>query len=446
MNPTSQRRTLPTFDDGQRTTKARLIHRVLLFSFTTKATTMVHDPRVTTLLSRLGGLYRDPARVDKDASSLLKSSLGVHLIPGIAALVENNGDTSNCLVLQGTIAIVFRGTTYQLLVDIFLPPGYPRRPPVSYVRLAPNMYLKENHPHVGSDGMVYLPYTHEWNPRTHSLIEMVVAMSSVFSADPPVFTRSTPAPTPAPPPAPSPPPVYHPPASTNYHPPTDTTYISSSTSKAQQDLESERYLQEQMDLIAAQEASEKEQAIEAARRAEQERQQQIAAQKQWEEKKTDDLRQRLNQKIHAHMVNLANETRISVQADWLSQESLKKSKETIDNQLKQLETADVQLTEAIATIDAKTAEVKDFLEKHGESKDEEVSVDDICQPVSKLHAQMLDLSAENAALTDALYFVDRAMFKGQMDCTTHLKSVRKLAKRQFLVRAHLIKINKAISK
>lgn len=407
---------------------------------------MVHDPRVTTLLSRLGGLYRDPARVDKDASSLLKSSLGVHLIPGIAALVENNGDTSNCLVLQGTIAIVFRGTTYQLLVDIFLPPGYPRRPPVSYVRLAPNMYLKENHPHVGSDGMVYLPYTHEWNPRTHSLIEMVVAMSSVFSADPPVFTRSTPAPAPAPPPAPSPPPVYHPPTSTNYHPPTDTTYISSSTSKTQQDLESERYLQEQMDLIAAQEASEKEQAIEAARRAEQERQQQIAAQKQWEEKKTDELRQRLNQKIHAHMVNLANETRISVQADWLSQESLKKSKETIDNQLKQLETADVQLTGAIATIDAKTAEVNDFLEKHGESKDEEVSVDDICQPVSKLHAQMLDLSAENAALTDALYFVDRAMFKGQMDCTTHLKSVRKLAKRQFLVRAHLIKINKAISK
>ena len=41
---------------------------------------MVNDPRVTTLLSRLGGLYRDPARVDRDASSLLKSSVGVHLV------------------------------------------------------------------------------------------------------------------------------------------------------------------------------------------------------------------------------------------------------------------------------------------------------------------------------------------------------------------------------
>jgi len=200
-----------------------------------------------------------------------------------------------------------------------------------------------------------------------------------------------------------------------------------------------------MDLIAAQEASEKEQAIEAARRAEQERQQQIEAQKQWEEKKTDDLKQRLNQKIHTRLVHLASQTKTSVQADWLDEEKLKKSKETIDMQLKQLEAADRQLNEAIATIDAKTAEVNDFLEKNGESKDEEVSVDDICQPVSKLHNQMLDLSAENAALTDALYFVDRAMYMGQMDCTTHLKSVRKLAKRQFLIRAHLIKINKAIS-
>ena len=103
---------------------------------------MVHDPRVTTLLSRLGGLYRDPARVDRDASSLLKSSVGAHLTPGIAPLVENNGDSSHCLVLQGTIAIVFRGQTYQLLVDIYLPPGYPIRPPVSYVRLAENMVRK----------------------------------------------------------------------------------------------------------------------------------------------------------------------------------------------------------------------------------------------------------------------------------------------------------------
>ena len=78
-------------------------------------------------------------------------------------------------------------------------------------------------------------------------------------------------------------------------------------------------------------------------------------------------------------------------------------------------------------------------------KNTEMHVDDMCQPVSKLHAQLLDLSAENAALDDALYFLDKAMYMGQMDCTTHLKSVRKLAKQQFRVRALLNKINQVLA-
>jgi ESCRT-I complex subunit TSG101 len=157
---------------------------------------MVHDPRVTSALARLGGVYRDPSRVDRDAASLLKSSVGTNLVPISAEMVENNGSTSTVLVLQGTIAIHFRGNTYQLLTDMYLPAGYPTRPPVAYVRLAnSNMYLKENHRHVGPDGKIYLPYLHEWKPPTHNLIELVVAMSSVFSADPPVFTRTSTNPT-----------------------------------------------------------------------------------------------------------------------------------------------------------------------------------------------------------------------------------------------------------
>jgi len=85
---------------------------------------MVNDPRVTAVLARLGGVYRDPARVDRDASSLLKSSVGSTLVPISATRVENNGYASTVLVLQGTIAIFFRGNTYQVLVDIYLPSGY----------------------------------------------------------------------------------------------------------------------------------------------------------------------------------------------------------------------------------------------------------------------------------------------------------------------------------
>lgn len=398
---------------------------------------MVHDPRVTSLMSRLGGLYRDPARVDRDASSLLKSTVGLHLIPGIAPLVENNGDSCNCLVLQGTIAIVFRGNTYQLLVDIYLPGGYPRRPPVSFVRLAKNMYLKENHPHVGKDGMVYMPYTHEWNARTHTLIEMVVAMSSVFSADPPVFTRSAPAPPPPPPAAAAssrpPPPAY------------DPSHASSSTNS--RETESDRYMQEQIEKIMAREAAEANAAAEAVRKAqeeEKEREEQLAAQKRWEEKKTEQLRDQVNQKIVTHLQSYAQKAKATAQADWRDQQLLKHSKEAIDKDVEELHRMVQSLEENIGIVDGKTQEIQKWLADNNESKEGEVSVDDLCQPSSKLHSQMLDLSAENASITDALYFVDRAMYSGQMDCTTHLKTVRKLAKQQFLVRAHLIKINQVL--
>jgi ESCRT-I complex subunit TSG101 len=400
---------------------------------------MVHDPRVTTLLSRLGGLYRDPSRVDRDAASLLKSSAGIHLTPGIAPLVENNGDSSHCLVLQGTIAMVFRGQTYQLLVDIYLPPGYPIRPPVSYVRLAPNMYLKENHAHVGSDGMVYLPYTHEWNPRSHTLIEMVIAMSSVFSADPPVFTRSA---APAPPQPPPPPP----PSSSLPPPPayTSTSTSSSFIGNNKPSADSERYIQEQIDLIVAREAEEANRVAERAAKEEEEKAQQIAAQKTWEDKKTEQIRDQVNSKIQAHLLELAIQTKQNVQNDWRDQQKLEKSKAIIADELEYMQKTKQSLEQHISTVDKKTQDIEQWLETSKESKQEEVSVDDLVQPVTSLHSQMLDLSAENAALTDALYFLDRGFYMSQMDCTTHLKAVRKLAKRQFLVRAHLIKINQAM--
>jgi ESCRT-I complex subunit TSG101 len=406
----------------------------------TTASSMVHDPRVTTLLARLGGLYRDPSRVDRDAASLLKSSVGIHLIPGIAALVENDGNTCHCLVLQGTIAIVFRGNTYQLLVDIYLPPGYPIRPPVSYVRLTENMYLKENHPHVGSDGMVYMHYLHEWNPRDHTLIEMVVAMSSIFSADPPVFTRSTPPPPPPPPSSAStdsmpPPPAY-----------SDAGFDSHIASH-QQSAESERFRREQAEAILASEAEEANRVAEAARKAaeaEEENKRQVAAQKQWEEQKTDQIRNQVREKLRNHLLELSNQTRQHVESDWRDQHKLERAQETIAEEIDFLEKTKANLEEGISITDKKTMEIEKWLEDSKDLTKKEVPVDDLCQPSSKLHSQMLELSTENAALTDALYFLDRGFYMGQMDCTTHLKSVRKLAKRQFLVRAHLMKIDQAM--
>jgi len=404
---------------------------------------MVQDLRVTTLLSRLGGLYRDPSRVDRDASSLLKSSVGTHLTPGISPLVENDGNSSHCLVLQGTIAIFFKGTTYQLLVDIYLPARYPIRPPVSFVRLAKNQYLKENHPHVGSDGTVYLPYTHEWDQRKHSLIEMVVAMSSVFSADPPVFTR-------APPATPPPPPTYSSyVSSSNVIGSTSSQRINNNRNTSASSPESERYMREQLATIMAKEAEEANRAAEIARKAEKEEnelEQQNVAQKEWEKRKLEQTRIEVNKKVRSYLHNFTEETKSTLFADWRDQEHLKQNRDYLNEEMSDLTKRKRELKQHIETMDGKVEEIENWLKESKSTKEEKPDIDDLCQPVTKLDAQMLDLSAESAVLTDTMYFLDRGMYTGRIDCTTHLKMIRELAKRQFLIRAHLIKINQVTVK
>lgn len=205
-------------------------------------------------------------------------------------------------------------------------------------------------------------------------------------------------------------------------------------------------MQEQIEAIMAKEAEE---ASAAARRAElaaQDEERQRAVQQVWESKRKDQIKEKVHQKMIAHLQAAAAEATAMVQSDWRDQQLLKHSKDRIQQEQEVAHNLVQKLEESISTVDAKTIDIEKWLEEMKNSDVQSIPVDDLCQPASKLHGQLLDLSSENAAITDALYFLDRGMFSGHIDCTTHLKSVRKLAKRQFLVRAHILKINQVLLK
>jgi ESCRT-I complex subunit TSG101 len=134
------------------------------------------------------------------------------LIPKVERLIHNNGTESELLVLSGTIAIAYGGKQYNIPVDIYISEPYPDAPPRCYVRPTKDMEIKAGHRHVdrevgprsgaatarlmpmgdadawaGRQGLVYLPYLHEWQARDHKLTELCGHMSSVFSADPPCY-------------------------------------------------------------------------------------------------------------------------------------------------------------------------------------------------------------------------------------------------------------------
>ena len=317
------------------------------------------------------------------------------------------------------------------------------------------MYLKENHRHVGSDGKVYLPYLNQWRSNTHNLVELVVAMSSVFSADPPVFTRR-PGGTPI----------------TTTTTATTPTQAAAAAAAATDFETAAGGMLSDAEAIAAVQAQEERDRVQAEeRRLEQERirqeeerlrleeeretQRAVAKQEEWERQRTEQARVQVTAKIRQHLQERARETQHKITGDLARDlnklrvakeqkiegpiEALTKQKTYLEEQLAAAEESKVDIEEWISQV---TASKQQQQEQGGNNnKQQRLSIDDKVVPYNPLHAQMMELSAENAAITDALYFLDRAIHQGHISCEVHLKQVRQLAKRQFLVRAHLIKIN-----
>ena len=94
-------------------------------------------------------------------------------------------------------------------------------------------------------------------------------------------------------------------------------------------------------------------------------------------------------------------------------------------------------------MDAATADIELFLKSM--EGNVEIPVDELCQPSSVRSRQMLELDAKNHAISDVLYFLDRALVKGTIPLDVHLKTVRRLAKQQFMARALLTKIEQTMA-
>lgn len=98
------------------------------------------------------------------------------------------GQPGTLLKLEGTVQMYYNSAGYYVPIAVFLSGDHPMRPPICKVKPTPEMMIKPNHQHVDVEGIVYLPYLHEWDRRS-SLIEMIKKLSEVFSSDPFIFKR-----------------------------------------------------------------------------------------------------------------------------------------------------------------------------------------------------------------------------------------------------------------
>ncbi|KAG5190250.1 UEV domain-containing protein [Tribonema minus] len=353
--------------------------------------------------------YRDVARIRWDISNVLTNVKT--LSPAAGSLVLNTGEELHLATLAGTISISFRGASYNIPVEIFITKHYPESPPMAYVRPTKDMDIQKGHRHVDSAGMVYLPYLHEWEARSHDLVELCAAMSGVFGQDPPVYARSSSASSSA-----------------------GGSFQSGGSSfpsglsgggNSTGPVSSAAYAGGKLGgwgggagggadsppSYAAATAA-KEDPVEAARR---------------------DVTVKMTGTLQA----LYEDLRGKIDAEFDAQTALRENQVRLERDLQQAKEQRRHLSGLIPLAQEKKLELDSYAveRKAAAAAHAQPDAEDLVEARDPLSRQLLSLVAENAAIEDALYYLDQGITDGRLSTDEFLREVRRLTRRQFAARA-----------
>jgi hypothetical protein len=94
----------------------------------------------------------------------------------------------SCVRLYGVVTMQYKQSSYNIPMAIFVSSNYIQRAPILFVLETSSIAIKPNHPHVGPNGMVYLPYLNQWNEHS-DLVQCLGALLAVFEQKPFVYAR-----------------------------------------------------------------------------------------------------------------------------------------------------------------------------------------------------------------------------------------------------------------
>ena len=365
--------------------------------------------------------------------------------------------------------MVYRNVTYNIPIDLYLPPQYPLCPPIVFVRPVSSMAIKENHRHVGMDGRVYMPYLHEWGAQTHELRELAVWMSSLFGSEPPCYAKPVGAASRVAQVASSNvasssygsssisqrPPAYAQATqsiASSYNPyPAGSSNSSNNNGSREEERRKQQQIEKEIaEANLAAKIAREESIKEAKLKAEQSR-----LQKDHEEKLSS-MRVMATSKVQYELQVVFREAKDDLRVTLKNQKLLDYGKEEIQQLLKEGEERKEELMTLNDEMDGAVKDLEGWLEAaetqqqqqeadndNNNSSSQSSKVDQMAIPVDTHSSQMLQLAAENAAIDDCFYFLDQSLANKNIPLKVFLEEVRKLSKRQFTVKAHLIKISQA---
>ncbi|CAO1622814.1 unnamed protein product [Jaminaea pallidilutea] len=134
------------------------------------------------------GPYGDADRTFADVTSLLNTFPS--LSPRTSLYISNIGQSTLLLQLRGTLPIQFRGSTYNIPIELWVPRAYPRQSPMAYVTPTQDMLVRKTDS-VELDGLVTTEYEQQWSKKwqTKNLHAFVQACQEAFGRQPPVYAK-----------------------------------------------------------------------------------------------------------------------------------------------------------------------------------------------------------------------------------------------------------------
>jgi ESCRT-I complex subunit TSG101 len=182
-------------------------------------------------------------------------------------------------------------------------------------------------------------------------------------------------------------------------------------------------------------------AVQAARLAEQEEDKQRIELQQ--------LRSNLNWKIYSVLQEFKKLVDESIVQEVRHHQDLALSKqylqqhqfEYLTERRETLTKYDQDLSDSILRMQNYISQVQEEEQKHKDSESTNtVNPDTLAIPADLHSKKLLFLTAQNVALSDAFYYLDKTLEAGAITLDRHLRTVRQLARRQFYIRAHLSKV------
>lgn len=356
------------------------------------------------------------------------------LQPKAELFVHENGKQVSLLVLDGTIPMYYKGNKYNIPVKIWLTEGYPQYPPLVFVVPTRDMELKQNHKHMDPSGRCFLPYLANWKIQTHNLYDLCNFLSSIFGDDPPVFARrngqrQTPSPANSMTSSHSwnrsPNSFQNSVNNSSYNPVGQTQYQQNRNPPQFQHNFSNSYMNQSQYQPNQHSQYQPSHSSQMNSSYQQPSSQQLAK---------SELLQRINTRLTSFRSEQSKKFEKTLQ-DQREQQSRILTQQSEEKRLEREMNITIQQIREICN---ENERMQEFLEQA--KKNQEQPIDEVVTFADPLSKQEIELSAEDAAIDDCIYFLDKALSREAMSSDTFLRNVRQLSRKQFKARALAEKI------